>query len=114
MPLDPRLYLADMLRAGEAVQQFVAEKTFTDYQTDLLLRSAVERQLEIVGEALNQLLIHAPELEPRFSYRRQIKGFRNVLAHEYMRVDNAVVWSVVEKFLPVLLEEAKNVLNELR
>ena len=114
MPLEPRLYLNDMIQVGEAINTFTSGKDFTDYETDLMLRSAVERQLEIVGEALNQLLIHAPHLEPRFSYRREIKNFRNILAHEYMRLDHAIVWGILEKFLPTLMQETKDILLELQ
>jgi uncharacterized protein with HEPN domain len=113
VPLEPRLYLADLLRAGAALEEFTRDKQFTDYKASLLLRSAVERQLEIVGEALNQFLIHAPSYEGRFLYRRQIKGFRNVLAHEYMAVDDAIVWGILESFLPALMREANEVLSEL-
>ena len=60
MPLDSRIY-ADIVAAGKALESFVEGKSFGDYETSLLLRSAVERQLEIVGEALNQFLIHAPQ-----------------------------------------------------
>ena len=113
MPLDSRMYLADIVAAGEALESFVEGKSFGDYETSLLLRSAVERQLQIVGEALNQFLIHAPEFESRFSNRRQIKGFRNVLAHEYSVVDNGVVWGILEQHLPVVLSEARVLLEEL-
>ena len=113
MAIDPRKYLADMVRAGTALEEFTRGKSYTEYEDSLLLRSAVERQLEIVGEALNQLLIHAPSLEHRFAYRRQIKGFRNVLAHEYMDIDNAIVWGVLERFLPELMREANDLLAEL-
>jgi uncharacterized protein with HEPN domain len=112
MPLDPRMYLAEIIAASEALESFVEGKTFEEYATSLLLRSAVERQLEIAGEALNQFLIHAPQFESRFSNRRQIKGFRNVLAHEYSGVDNAVVWGILERHLPVLLREARGLLEE--
>jgi uncharacterized protein with HEPN domain len=113
MPLDVRMYLADIVAAGEALESFTEGKTFSDYEASLLLRSAVERQREIVGEALNQFLIHAPQFETRFSNRRQIKGFRNVLAHEYGVVDNAVVWGVLEEHLVVVLSEAQALLAEL-
>ncbi len=84
-----------MLRAGAALEEFTRGKSYSDYEASLLLRSAVERQLEIVGDALNQLLIHAPSLEPRFTYRRQIKGFRNVLAHE--------LWTLITRLSGVSL-----------
>ncbi|CAL9674825.1 hypothetical protein SUDANB95_07758 [Actinosynnema sp. ALI-1.44] len=52
---DPRAYLWDALHAVELLSQFSAGKSFTDYEADAMLRSAVERQFEIIGEALNQL-----------------------------------------------------------
>lgn len=55
MSRSPEMYLYDVLRAAKAVQQFVADKTLDDYRGDLMLRSAVERQFEIIGEALTQL-----------------------------------------------------------
>ena len=112
MPLDSRMY-ADIVAAGEALESFVEGKSFGDYEASLLLRSAVERQLQIVGEALNQFLIHAPQFEFRFSNRRQIKGFCNVLVHEYGVVDNGVVWGILEQHLPVVLSEARVLLEEL-
>ena len=55
MPPDPRAYLWDARRAATQVRIFISNKTWEDYSTDLMLRSAVERQFEIVGEALNKL-----------------------------------------------------------
>ncbi|MCP2165501.1 HepT-like ribonuclease domain-containing protein [Goodfellowiella coeruleoviolacea] len=52
---DPSTYLWDALRAAELISRFSAGKSFTDYEADAMLRSAVERQFEIIGEALNQL-----------------------------------------------------------
>ena len=55
MQRDPRAYLWDAREATAAILEFVAGKTFKDYASDRLLRSAIERQFEIIGEALNQL-----------------------------------------------------------
>ena len=65
MPPDSRTYLWDALRAAELVKTFSAGRGFTEYQADAMLRSAVERQFEIVGEALNQLSKTDPETLPR-------------------------------------------------
>ena len=54
LPLEVRKYLFDIAEACDLLTQFTAGKTFTDYSADALLRSAVERQFEVVGEALNQ------------------------------------------------------------
>lgn len=55
MPRDPRALLLDMQSALELLESFRTGRTFEDYQGDALLRSAVERQFEILGEALRQL-----------------------------------------------------------
>lgn len=76
-------YLHDVVQAGQAVQQFVAARSLPDYRDDLQLRSAVERQFEIIGEALNQALRLAPEREVPVTCARRIIAFRNILAHQY-------------------------------
>ena len=62
MPRDPRAWLADIVAACDLLIEFTTGKTFTHYAADPLLRSAVERQFEIVGEALRVALQHQPEL----------------------------------------------------
>ena len=110
MPLDVKVYLHDSLRACDAVSEFVDGKTF---QHSLLLRSGVERQLAIVGEALNQALKLEPKLKDRITSTRQIIDFRNVLVHAYMSVSAPVVWNVVENHLPLLRGEVDALLVEL-
>lgn len=62
LPLEVRKYLFDIAQAGDLLTQFTSGKTFTDYSSDALPRSAVERQFEIIGEALNQALRRWPSL----------------------------------------------------
>jgi len=76
-----------------------------------MLRSAVERQFEIIGEALNQLLRREPDL-PKISDAPLIIAFRNRLIHGYANVSDEVVWGVVEGYLPVLAGEVKALLAE--
>ena len=54
--------------------------------------AAVERKLEVIGEALNQLSKRSPELAQRVPHWREIIGFRNVLIHGYATIDHARVW----------------------
>ena len=112
MPLDVKVYLHDILRACDAISEFVEGKMFEDYQHSLLLRSGVERQLAIVGEALNQALKLEPELKNRVTSTRQIIDFRNVLVHAYMSVSAPVVWNVIENHLPLLRREINALLIE--
>jgi uncharacterized protein with HEPN domain len=110
--LEVRKYLFDIQQAGDLLLQFTKGKSFADYSADPLLRSAVERQFEIVGEALNQLLRFEPALASRISDTRRIISFRNRLIHGYDSLADDVVWGVLETNLPVLLHEVRTLLDE--
>ena len=79
MQRDPRAFLFDIQQACSLLVQFTSGKTLADYRADAMLRSAVERQFEIIGEALSQLLKVHPEFGPRIGSQRQIIAFRNRL-----------------------------------
>lgn len=83
------------------------------YDTDLMFRSAVERQLEILGEAIRRLDLLAPDLAGQLSEHRRIIAFRNIIAHAYDGLDDDVVWQVVTEKLPVLKGEAEGLLARL-
>ena len=112
LPLEVRKYLFDIAEACDLLTQFTAGKTFTDYSADALLRSAVERQFEVVGEALNQALHLYPALANRVSDCRRIVAFRNRLIHGYAFVSDKVVWGVLETNLPTLRREVQSLLDE--
>lgn len=107
------MYLWDAITAAELVNEFVDGKDFENYSNDALLRSAVERQLEIAGEALNQLGKVDPDLAARIPELRSIVGFRNVLVHRYHGLDNGIVWSVTVDKMPELLVGLQALLDEL-
>jgi len=111
MPPDARKYLWDALTAAGLLSDFSAGKSFDDYQDDAMLRSAVERQFEIVGEALSQLSKVAPELAAQIPDRRRIVAFRNVLIHGYAIVDDALVWQVLIEKLPGLTKTVQDLLD---
>src|SRR5680860_320174 len=92
MQPDGRALVWDAIRASRLVRTFVEGKSFDDYCHDVVLRSAVERQLTIVGEALNRLSSVAPDLAGALPELRSIIGFRNVLVHGYAQVDDEIVW----------------------
>ena len=102
MRRDPRKYLWDAQQAAERVARFVAGKSFDDYLADEQLRSAVERQFEIIGEALAQLARLDPTTAADVPDLPRIVAFRNVLIHGYATVDDRLVWGVVESSLPGL------------
>ncbi len=97
-------YLSDILIATELIENFVADtKDFKEYEGDLKTQSAIERQLAIVGEALNKLKSVEPNLI--IQNDKQIIAFRNRLVHAYDSIDNSIVWVVVKKYLSKLKEE---------
>lgn len=99
---DPRTFLFDIQNACELIVEFTVGMTFPDYAADPKTRSAVERQLEIIGEALGQMLKIFPEMGEHFPDASDIISFRNRLIHGYASVSNSVVWGIVEGDLPDL------------
>jgi uncharacterized protein with HEPN domain len=112
MRLEARKYLHDMQGAAELVVEFTQGKSYADYRQQAMLRAAVERQFEIIGEALAKLSVLEPLLASRISEHRQIIAFRNVLAHGYADVDDRLVWDIVESRLPRLRGEVAALLRE--
>ena len=84
------------------IAAITAGKSFADFDRDIVLRSAVERQFEIIGEALAQLARIDAATAQKVPNLRQIIAFRNVLIHGYATVDPARVWRVIEDNLPPL------------
>jgi uncharacterized protein with HEPN domain len=99
--------------ACDLLIDFTRDKTFTDYAGEPLLRSAVERQFEIAGEALRVALQNNPELAANITDARAIVAFRNQLTHAYSAVDHATVWGLLERRVPQLRAEITRLLEEL-
>ena len=101
---ESRKYLFDIQAACGKLERFTAGKRFEHYRKDDLLRSAVERQFEIIGEAISQLARIDTEVAARISERS--------LIHGYAVIDNAVVWDIVETKLPILSQEIDALLGK--
>ena len=86
--------LLDISNSIENIESFTKGKTYKDYQHDTLLQSAVERQFEIIGEALNRMERVDEEITEKIGEHRKIVGFRNILAHGYDAVSDRVVWDI--------------------
>lgn len=112
MPLEVSKLLLDMKNAAERISRFVAGKTFDDYVNDDLLRSAVERQFEIIGEAMARLIKVDRTTAEKISDYRKIAGFRNALIHGYDSIDDSLSWSVVTNNLSTLQNELTRLLAE--
>jgi uncharacterized protein with HEPN domain len=96
MQLEAKKCLEDVRQAAELILQFTAGKSFDDYDSDALLRSGVERQFEIIGEAVNRLSKVDPTMVAGLPEAPRIVAFRNILIHGYDVVDNHVVWDVIQ------------------
>jgi len=114
MPHDPGKSLGDIRRAVEFLLQITSSRTLVDYRSDEILRSAIERKFEIIGEALNRLQKIDPALASAIPQHRQIISFRNILTHDYDVIDDQVVWDIVQKDLQPLLQEVIRLLEKLK
>lgn len=113
IPPDPRVWLYDLIEAGHRAQRFLAGRTYFDYLADELLRAGVERQFEIMGEALNRLRQQNPKLASDIREHARVIGFRNLLIHGYATVDHAIVWDIATQKLVPLLSEAEALLRRI-
>ena len=89
-------------------------KKIVGSRNDRLLRQAVERNFEIIGEAVRRLDREDPEIVGRIANHRHIIAFRNVLSHGYDIVDPAIVWSAVQDDLAPLLKDVETLLATVR
>jgi uncharacterized protein with HEPN domain len=99
---DPKTLLWDAREAANAIAVMTAGKSFADFDGDIVLRSAVERQCEIAGEALRQLARADAAVAAKIPDLREIVAFRNILIHGYAVIDRTRVWRAVQKDLPLL------------
>ncbi|GAB4234947.1 MAG: hypothetical protein Tsb0034_08880 [Ekhidna sp.] len=99
--------MLDILQSIEMIEQFMKDvHSFSDYQNDLKTKSAVERQLSIIGEAV----IKYTELES-LNHSEKIRGFRNRLIHAYDSIDDTIVWVILQSHLPLLKREVSKKLS---
>jgi uncharacterized protein with HEPN domain len=105
--LDPErdnAWLLDMLSAAKAVQSFVKGRTYAEYSSDLMLRSAVERQVEIIGEAARGISDVFKSSHPEIPWR-QIIAQRHRLSHEYGEIDDELIWRVATVHVTQLIAQ---------
>jgi uncharacterized protein with HEPN domain len=112
MERDPRKYLWDARRAAQSVLAYVEGKTFDEVMADEIRRMAVERQLQIVGEAVAQLARIDPVTAERLPGFREVIAFRNILVHVYYALNYARVWQVIELDLPRLVSNIDAILGD--
>ncbi len=105
MDIEVKSWLHDILKAISEIESFLEDsiQSFAEYQNDLRTRRAVERNIEIVGEALSRIL----KLEPTIaiSNSRKIVDTRNRIVHGYDSVSDEVIWGIVTQHMPILKGE---------
>jgi uncharacterized protein with HEPN domain len=104
--------LLDALEACRAIQKFSAGTDYASFLGDELLRAALERKFEILGEALNRAEQSDPELAERLPELRRIIGMRNRIIHGYDVVDEEILWDAVEFKAPILSDQISALLRE--
>lgn len=99
--------LLDIRKTIEEIENFTAGKNFSDFQKDRGLQLIIERELEIIGEALNRLLRIVPELEKKLPEIHRIIGLRNIITHGYDILEYEILWDIVENKVSQLKEKLK-------
>jgi len=112
MDVDIKTWLYDILNAINEIDSFFIEtpKDFVVYKNDLKTKRAIERNVEIIGEAMNRILNQNASFQ--LSNSRKIVDTRNRIIHGYDTVSDEINWGIVIKHLPVLKSEIEKLLNE--
>ena len=107
-----QVWLFDILNSILEIESFVdfEETNFQDYSSDVKTKRAVERNLEIIGEAVNRISKKDENLE--ITDKRKIISVRNRIIHGYDQVSDELIWSIITQYLPVLEKEVRQYLNE--
>lgn len=110
MKLQSKKYLADILFAIELIEDFISDiSSFQEYSQNNKTKSAVERQLGIIGEAANKFT--KIELEETLENVEQIISLRNRIIHTYDSIDDTIIWVILKNYLPPLKIEVLQKLN---
>lgn len=109
-PESPKL-LEDIRDAGAFILSSVTGRTMDQFEENRLLRQAVERNFEIIGEALRRISQADPDIAARLGDTRRIIDFRNLIVHGYDRIDYEIVWLIIQENLPDLVSKVENLLT---
>jgi uncharacterized protein with HEPN domain len=113
MPQTVAKFLWDVIDACDLIDHITSGVGFDTYEIDPVARAAVERQFEIIAEALLRARRQDPRIVERITGFRQIIDFRNRVIHVYHLVDHRIVWGIIQEDLPLLRREVQALLDEL-
>jgi len=109
MPHKTNKLLLDISLSCEEISEFIDGKNFEDFQDNRMLQLAIEREFEIIGEALYRLArIEEATLAEKIPEYRKIIDFRNIIAHGYDIIDEAAMWDFAKNRVPELLDKIKD------
>ena len=111
MQLEAKKYLLDIQTAIDSIEEYLENKRDLErYQKNKMLRRAIERELEIIGEATNKLLKINHKIP--ISNVRRIVNLRNWVIHAYDSVDSVIVWGIIHKDIPLLKLQVQQLLDD--
>ena len=113
MPRSVAAYLADVIDACDAIDAVLSDVDLQTYQVQRVIRSAVEREFILIGEAVASIRRLRPDIADGISNTRMIVGFRNLLAHDYAAVDDETVLGFATDDLPLLRRECAELLRHV-
>lgn len=113
MQRDSRAYLADILESCDAISTALSGMQIDDYLSNRLVRSSVEREFTIIGEAVLALSHKARDIFESITNARRIVDFRNRLTHEYSTIDDELVWALAMVDLQILRRECAALVSQL-
>jgi uncharacterized protein with HEPN domain len=103
-------WLVDITIAIEEIESYYENnRTFEFFKSDRIRKKASERNLEIIGEAMNRILNNSPEIQ--ITNARRIVNFRNIIIHTYDAISDENVWSVIINHLPILKQEVETIIT---
>ncbi len=103
-------YLYDIKVSIESIESYIGDqRDFNVYRSNKMLRRAVEREFEIIGEAMGRIEKIFPDIQ--ISSKRQIISMRNRVIHGYDKIDNEIIWGTIVRYLPILKEEVRQLLD---
>ena len=103
-------HLFDIKESIDSIESYLGDKRdFNVYMSDKMLRRAVEREFEIIGEALNR--IDKIDSEINITSKRQIISMRNRVIHGYDKIDDEIIWGTIVRHLPILKKEINNLMK---
>jgi len=105
-------YLFDIEEACRAILELAQKSSLAEFRTTRWLRSSIEREFIIIGEALRNAIAVDQALATKITDSRSIIGFRNIVVHGYSTVDRDFVWGFIQTDLPRLVEEVQEYLKE--